>query len=221
MKKSLFLIGMLISFGSVNGSEAALPRCDAYRKSVQCLTESINRFTDKSFSIMNLLAVRQSADLMSAVSKNGYIKLNFKNPVKIPSGLFQGIQDEISFVAEKNNQSFFEYTSLTWYSPDYKEYYENYYYLVKYAGKSFGFTVKNNIGAVTCDDGSVHTIENLNTANTDCSQYTVNPYLYDLPRFHVDSSSCGMDFWIKENINIEFRSNSFLAVQKPIGEKCI
>ena len=70
MKKSLFLIGMLISFGSVNGSEAALPRCDAYRKSVQCLTESINRFTDKSFSIMNLLAVRQSADLMSAVSKN-------------------------------------------------------------------------------------------------------------------------------------------------------
>lgn len=166
----------------------------------------------------------KASDLKSAASSDGRIKLNFKNPVQIPSGSSLDVENEVAFVAENDNQDFFEYTSLTWVPPD-GEYYIHYYYSVKYAGKFFSFTAKNNIGSITCDDRGTYTIDNLREANTDCSQHTVSPHLYDLPRLYVDTYSfgpngCGMDLWINDNDDIDFRSNSFLSIQKPLGEKC-
>jgi hypothetical protein len=204
-----------------NGGAAGqtVSACEAVQKSYNCLNDSLNRFTDYAFSSSTIMSTRQSDDRLFAQSDDGRVKLTFRQPVIIPNRSFMDIDDEISFVAEKDAQFLFDYSSFT--NLQKLNYFDKYFFSIRYPGKDFSFSVVDNVGTVKCDSGESYRIENLRTTSADC-----NIDLH-LPRIDVSSSShgpnrCGMLFGFAYfgSDRLHFRGQHFLDIRKPLGEVC-
>jgi hypothetical protein len=229
---TLLIIGFVLagcSGGSSGGAPASgspipnttqkVSRCEALQKGFQCLSKSINNFTDYAFDLMNILRVIQSDDLMSAKEDSRKVLLTFRSPIDIPKASFQDIPGEVSFVAERNAKFFFDYKSFTNLSNS--NYTDKYYYSVKYPGRAFELSVINNVASITCDDGESYQIDNFKNATADCDSKTFLPYA-NVSTTNLGPGSCGMNFsFISPGSDLlRFQGQSFLMISRPISQSC-
>lgn len=200
-------------------SAQKISRCEALEKSYQCLSRSINHFTDYAFDITDTLQMLQSDDRMSAKDESGEVTLNFHSPITIPKKNFQDILTEVSFTTERDSKLFFEYTSFT--NIGNYNYTDKYYYSVKYPDKSFSLSVINNYAYIACDNGESYQIEDLKNASSECESQTSLPYI-NVSTINLGPDKCGMNFQFLSPGSelLDFRSQSFLLIGRPLSQSC-
>lgn len=196
-----------------------ISRCEALEKSYQCLSRSINHFTDYAFDITDTLQMLQSDDRMSAKDVSGEVTLNFHSPIGIPRQSFADILTEVSFTTERDSKFFFEYTSFT--NIGNYNYTDKYYYSVKYPNKSFSLSVINNYAYVACDNGESYQIEDLKNAGSECGSQTNLPYI-NVSTINFGPDKCGMNFQFLSPGSelLDFRGQSFLIISRPLSQSC-
>lgn len=185
-------------------------RCEAYELSAKCLNDSMQLFgTYLGYQTGQSIEVRQSEDLMTALSNNGLIKIEFAKPIGLPD-FSDSVYEEITFVAKKNGQTWFTFSTTN--ARDLSS--ES--LSVSYSNTFFGYASDGKMMSVTCSNGNRYNIDDISSAYNECNSKTLFPFT-NVPSFsYLSPNQCGVKIGL-HGIGQEFW---FISIYKPLSAVC-